>query len=274
MSEQVGLRGKAWLQALTGQNSPMKGDPGSVLTADAKLGDETARYLCVVPNPDARFPCARRGEVGLEESYTLATRLREAIEQDKNGKKRPIIAIVDVKSQAYGRREETAAIFLATATAADAYASARMKGHPVIALVMGNAISGGFLTHGYQANRILAFDDAGVVIHAMHKEAAARITLRTVAELDELGHKIAPLSYDIHDYAKLGLLHKLLHVEDPDRPSQATIAQIQKELIDAVADARAGSTDLSNRLTSPGAREMRKASLAARARMEEQWREA
>jgi biotin-independent malonate decarboxylase gamma subunit len=274
MSEQVGLRGKAWLQALTGQNSPMKGDPGSVLTADAKLGDDTARYLCVVPNPDARFPCARRGEVGLEESYTLATRLREAIEQDKNGKKRPIIAIVDVKSQAYGRREETAAIFLATATAADAYASARMKGHPVIALVMGNAISGGFLTHGYQANRILAFDDAGVVIHAMHKEAAARITLRTVAELDELGHKIAPLSYDIHDYAKLGLLHKLLHVEDPDRPSQTTVAQVQKELIDAIADARAGSKDLSNRLTSPGAREMRKSGLAARARMEEQWRQA
>jgi malonate decarboxylase gamma subunit len=274
MSEQVGLRGRAWFQAFTGKNSPMVGDPGSVLTADAKLGEDTARFLCVVPNPEARFPCARRGEVGLEESYTLATRIREAIEQDKNGKKRPIIAIVDVKSQAYGRREETAAIFLATATAADAYASARMKGHPVIALVMGNAISGGFLTHGYQANRILAFDDAGVVIHAMHKEAAARITLRTVAELDVLGHKITPLSYDIHDYAKLGLLHKLLHVEDPDRPSQATIAQIQKELIDAVADARAGSRDLSSRLTSPGAKEMRKASLAARARMEEQWREA
>ena len=274
MSEQVGLRGKAWFQALTGKNSPMKGDRGSVLTADAKLGDDTARYLCVAPNPNARFPCARRGEVGLEESYTLATRIREAIKQDKNGKKRPIIAIVDVKSQAYGRREETAAIFLATATAADAYASARMKGHPVIALVMGNAISGGFLAHGYQANRILAFDDPGVIIHAMHKEAAARITLRTVAELDVLGHKIAPMSYDIHDYAKLGLLHKLLHVEHPDQPSHNTMAQLQKELTDAIADARAGSRDLSNRLSSQGAREMRKAGLAARARIEEQWRQA
>ena len=38
-----------------------------------------------------------------------------------------------------------------------------------------------------------------------------------------------------------------------------------------LADARAGSRDLSNRLISEGAREMRKASLAARARMEEQW---
>jgi malonate decarboxylase gamma subunit len=176
-----------------------------------------------------------------------------------------------VKSQAYGRREGTAAIFLAAAAAADAYATARMKGHPVISLVVGQAISGGFLTHGYQANRILAFDDPGVVIHAMHKEAAARITLRTVEELNRLGHEILPLSYDIQDYAKLGLLHKLLHVENPDTPSQPTVAQVQKELIAAIADARSGSTDLSNRIESEGAREWRRAGIAARARMQEEW---
>lgn len=166
----------------------------------------------------------RHGEVGLEEAYTLARRVREAVDQDEKQRKRPIVAIVDVKSQAYGRREETAAIFLAAAAAADAYASARMKGHPVIALVAGQAISGGFLTHGYQANRILAFDDGDVVIHAMQKEAAARITLRSVAELERLGHQILPMSYDIRDYAKLGLLHKLLHAQDPDNPSPATVA--------------------------------------------------
>src|SRR6202453_2908906 len=247
MSGQVGVRGKAWFQALTGQTSPMKGDPGSVLAADASLGEDNARFLCVVPNAQARFPCARHAEVGLEEAYTLAARVREVIGRDSGPKKTPIVAIVDVKSQAYGRREGTAGIFLAAAAATDASAAARMKGHPVITLFAGPAISGGSLTHGYQANRILAFDDSGVVIHAMHKEAAARITLRTVAELDSLGHKIAPLSYDIHDYAKLGLLHKLLHVEAPDKPSQDTVAQVQKELIDAIADARAGSQDLSIR---------------------------
>jgi malonate decarboxylase gamma subunit len=272
MSGQVGLRGKAWFHALTGRDAPLAGDPGSVLTADTALGNETARFLCVVPNPAARFPCARQGEVGLEEAYTLAMRVREVIQHDANGSKRPVIAIVDLKSQAYGRREETAAIFLATATAADAYASARMKGHPVIALVVGHAISGGFLTHGYQANRILAFDDGDVVIHAMHKEAAARITLRSVADLDRLGHQVAPMSYDIHDFARLGLLHELLHVVDADHPSPATVAQVQRSLIDAVADARTGAKDLGNRLTSQGAREMRKAGLAARALMQEQWR--
>jgi hypothetical protein len=80
------------------------------------------------------------------------------------------------------------------------------------------------------------------------------------------------MSYDIHDFAKLGLLHELLNVADPDHPSPDTVAQVQKSLIDAVADARAGSTDLGNRLTSQGARKMRKAGLAARARMQEQWR--
>jgi biotin-independent malonate decarboxylase gamma subunit len=197
--------------------------------------------------------------------------VREAVENDEKQKKRPIITIVDVKSQAYGRREETAAIFLAAAAAADAYASARMKGHPVITLVVGQAISGGFLTHGYQANRILAFNDADVVIHVMHKEAAARITLRSVAELERLGHRILPMSYDIRDYAKLGLLHELLHVQDPDNPSPATVAQVQKNLIDAIADARAGSTDLRNHLNSEGARQMRMAGLAARRHMEEEW---
>ena len=97
---------------------------------------------------------------------------------------------------------------------------ARMAGHPVIALVVGHALSGGFLTHGYQANRILAFDDDGVMIHAMHKEAAARITRRSVESLEQLGKTVAPLSYDIRDFAKLGLLHKLLHVDTPDNPSQ------------------------------------------------------
>ena len=271
MSGQVGLRGKAWFQALTGQTSPMKGDPGSVLAADARLGEDNARFLCVVPNAQARFPCARRGEVGLEEAYTLAARVREVIGRDNGEKKTPIVAIVDVKSQAYGRREGTAGIFLAAAASTDAYATARMKGHPVITLVVGQAISGGFLTHGYQANRILAFDDSGVVIHAMHKEAAARITLRSVEELDRLGHEILPMSYDIHDYAKLGLLHKMLHVENPDTPSQPTVAQVQQELIAAIADARSGSVDLRNRIESKGAREWRKAGLAARARMEEQW---
>jgi malonate decarboxylase gamma subunit len=273
MSEYTGVRGTVWFRAFTGHASPMIGDPNSVLTGDAPLGSDHARFLCVVPDPHARFPCARHGEVGLEEGYTLAARVREVVEHDKNTIKRPIIAIVDVKSQAYGRREETAAIFLAAAAAADAYGSARLAGHPVITLVVGHALSGAFLTHGYQANRILAFDDDGVMIHAMHKEAAARVTRRSVDELEKLAKEIAPMSYDIRDYAKLGLLHKLLHVENPEKPSTQEIQTVQGELGAAIADARSGPVDLRKRLESTAARELRKASILVRTKLEAQWLE-
>ncbi|HEY4765455.1 MAG TPA: biotin-independent malonate decarboxylase subunit gamma, partial [Candidatus Sulfotelmatobacter sp.] len=199
------------------------------------------------------------------------------IAQDREkpkARKRPVVAIVDVKSQAYGRREETAGIFFAAAASSDAYASARMAGHSVISLVAGQAFSGGFLTHGYQANRILAFDDPGIVIHAMHKEAAARITRRSVAELEELGHEIAPMSYDVRDYAKLGLLYKLLHVDDPQHPTTADIEAIRHDLIDAIQDTRRGATDLSNRLESDAAKQTRKAGIAVRTALEAQWQNA
>ena len=273
MTEHTLVRGTVWFRALTGQASSTPGDPKSVLTGDSPLGKEQARFLCVVPDPNARFPCARHGEIGLEEGYTLAARVREVMQQDKNKTKRPIVAIVDAKSQAYGRREETAGIFLACAAAIDAYGSARLAGHPVIALVVGQAISGVPLTHGYQANRILAFDDDGVVIHAMHKAAAARITRRSVEELEQLAKKIPPMSYDVRDYAKLGLLYKLLHVDNPEKPSEQDIRNVQDELVGAIADARRGPVDLRNRLESQGALEMRKASILVRSKLEAQWLE-
>jgi hypothetical protein len=101
MSEFTGIRGRVWFKALTGLEKPMPGDPASVLVGDAFIGNENARFLCVVPDPDSRFLCAHHGEVGLEQAYTLAARIWEIIKVDKDNKKRPIIAIVDVKRQAY-----------------------------------------------------------------------------------------------------------------------------------------------------------------------------
>jgi malonate decarboxylase gamma subunit len=279
MSKFTGIRGRVWFKALTGQDTPMPGDPPSVLVADALIGDENARFLCVAPDTDSRFPCARHGEVGLEQAYTLAARIREVVNTPDElplirgvsavGAKRPIVAIVDVKSQAYGRREEIAGIHLAAGAAADAYATARFAGHPIITLIVGQAISGGFLTHGYQANRLLAFDDNEVLIHAMHKEAAARITRRSVDQLESLAKTVTPLSYDIRDYAELGLLHKLLHVSNPENPSPEEISLVRNAIAEAIADARKGPTDLRNRFDA--AQTARKASRLIRARLEEQW---
>ena len=104
----------------------------------------------------------------------------------------------------------------------------------------------------------------------MHKPAAARITQRTVAQLDELAATITPLSYDVRDWAKLGLCDGLLAVEDADEPTAKDAATVGAAIAEAIVRARTGPRDLS-RLDSPGALATRGASRAVRDRLARQW---
>lgn len=76
----------------------------------------------------------------------MAQLVSEVVDADQGkDQKRAIIAVIDVPSQAYGRREEAFGIHQALAGAAGAYAKARLAGHPVIGLIVGKAMSGLFL---------------------------------------------------------------------------------------------------------------------------------
>ena len=267
----MSTRGRIWFEALAGKQAKLVPSVPSVLVADTTLQKDRIRLLAVVPDPDNRFPCARQGQVGLQEGWNLAKQVRDAMDADKDCEKRGIVAIVDVPSQAYGRREELLGIFLAAAAATDAYVSARLAGHPVISLLAGHAISGGYLTHGVQSNRLLAFNDPGVVIHAMAKKAAALVTRRSVEELDKLAEEVIPMSYKVEDYAKLGTLYKLIVGVNVDCPEPKHVEQVQVDLLAAIADARSGQRDLSSRRQSEGARKNRRATLEVRRRLAEQW---
>ena len=264
-------RGRTWFQAFTNGGKLIDTKLGSVIVADAPLAGESVRLLAIVPDPQNRFPRARHGELGLDEGWALARHVRDAIAADSAGIKRPIIAIVDVQSQAYGRLEALLGIHLSLAAGADAYATARMAGHPVVALIVGTALSGGLLGHGDQAHRLLALDDPGVVIQAMRKQAAARVTRRTVEELDELGKTIIPMAYDIRQFAKLGLLHELIAGINADAPSAAQIAQVKERVAAAIADIRQNPGDLTSRLNNAEAKVHRAASLEVRRKLAEQW---
>lgn len=264
-------RGRTWFELLTASTGSLEDGPRTILGANAHLGKDVARFLAVVPDPANRFPRARHGEVGLDEGWALAREVRNTMRADEGQPARPIIAIVDVSSQAYGRREEMLGIHLACAAAADAYASARLAGHPVIALLVGKAMSGAFLAHGYQANRILALDSPEVLIHAMGKQAAARVTRRSVEEVEELGERIPPMAYHVRAFASLGLLHKLISGVNADEPSVVDVERVRRELADAVADARKGGPDLFRRLLGDAARQTRAASIEVRRRLAEQW---
>ena len=262
-------RGATWLAALTNNTAPLDGYPASVNVVDAPLAGELARYLAVLPDPDNRFTRARTGEIGLIEAWQLARAVQQIVFEDHAlAVKRPIVAVIDVASQAYGRREEAYGIHQALAGAAGAYARARLAGHPVVGLIVGKAMSGAFLAHGYQANRLIALDDPQVMVHAMGKASAARITLRTVEALEALAETIAPMAYDIRNYATLGLLWQTLQVAQPDAPSALDLAQVRASLQAALADIRADPLlDLSSRLGAPH----RQASARVREVLRQQW---
>ncbi len=272
MNDTTSTRGHRWLRSLAGESLTTSSGSAPIHYADAPLGDETARFIAVVPDPENRFPRARDNVVGLEQGWLLAKAVREATRRDANAqRKRPIVAIVDVKSQAYGYREEMLGIHLACAAAVDAYASARQAGHPVVALIVGPAMSGAFLAHGYQANRILALDAPGTMVHAMGKDAAARVTRRSVESLDALAETITPMSYSLSAFAKLGLLDGLIENIDADAPTDEHIVRVREALVEAVASARAGTRGLSRRLESETAKTTRAASIEVRRTLAAQW---
>lgn len=256
------MRGLQWFDALSAGATPVEGLPNSLRVADGLLGEQAVRFIAVVTDAQNRFPRARNGEVGLLEGWGLAKAVDEAIAR---GDKRPIIAIVDVPSQAYGRREEALGIHQALAAAADSYARARLAGHPVIALLVGKAMSGAFLAHGYQANRLIALRDPGVMVHAMGKASAARVTLRSVEELEALAASVPPMAYDIDSYASLGLLWETLSVSQIEQPTAEDVVRVGDCLVHAIKDI--GSTDLNGRLGATN----RAASSHVRQLLREQW---
>jgi len=120
-------RAALWLNKLAPDAPLMSGLCPSVQVVDGQINGENVRFIAVVPDANNHYPRAAGGEVGLLEGWTLAKVVNETIATDADQPvKRPIVAVIDVPSQAYGRREEAFGIHQALAGAAGAYAKARL----------------------------------------------------------------------------------------------------------------------------------------------------
>jgi malonate decarboxylase beta subunit len=265
-------RGRRWYNALM-ENAAEYAQGKSLLVGDAQWGSETIRAITVVPNPLARYPRARQGQMGVEEGWGIARAIWAAIDSDNAaGKiKRAIVAIVDVPGQAFGLHEEQLGLHLSLAAAVDAYIAARELGHPVVALIVGKAISGAFLAHGLQASEILALDDNGVEVHVMSEASVSRVTRRSLREVATLAQVAPSTARDVHSFAGLGGISRLLKVGDPDEPSAESIEEVRNEILQAIRSARADAKSSRARLDSPAGRASRTMSLEVRRVLESQW---
>jgi malonate decarboxylase beta subunit len=262
-------KGRTWFNSLS-YNAPSISEYPSVLVADNLFYGTLTRFIAVVANEANRFPRAKHGEVGLQEGWAVAKYVRQAIDEDiKRSIKRNIVAIIDVPSQAYGYNEELFGIHYSCAAGVDAYASARIAGHAVVGLIVGNAISGAFLTHGLQSSRLIALNDPSISVQAMSKQSAARITKRTIQELEEATRKVPAMAYDIRSFDSLGPIDSLIDVAYADQPNSADIKRVGLELAKAIQDA---DETLKHRLeTSFAIAQGRIYSRLVRTKIAEQW---
>jgi malonate decarboxylase beta subunit len=261
-------RGARWYAALTDEKmSPNT----SVLTADVVWDGNRLRLVAVVPNSAGKFPRARSGQVGIEEGWAIANAVRHAINDDAHGEKRAIVAIVDVPGQAFGYHEESLGLHDSLAAAADAYATARAAGHPVIALVVGKAISGAFLAHGLQAATIIALDDDSLEFHVMSQASVARVTRRGEAEVAALAKVVPSTARDVHSFASLGAIDQLLKMENADVPSARDADVVKKCLLTTAARLREQPREPRDRLLNSAAATPRAMSIRLRKLLEAQW---
>lgn len=210
--------------------------PGAVV-GTAKLKGQT---VTIIANDamafNERFPVVFGGVIGLEEGYKMATAVYQTLEADKDkpeAEKRPIILIVDTPGNGPGKLEEIAGMNKSTGGYQLALAEARKAGHPIIAMVIGRAISGAFLCHGLQADEILALSkEFGTMIHVMPITSIARITKMDIERLEELSKVNPVFAPGVDFFYNLGGVKEIVHkVED----MRETIAKHVKEVQDLKA---------------------------------------
>ncbi|CAK7008800.1 MAG: Malonyl-S-ACP:biotin-protein carboxyltransferase MADD [Desulfovibrio sp.] len=207
--------------------------PGAVI-GTAKLNGETVTVIAndaMVANPN--FPVVYAGIIGMEEGYKMAMAVYHSIMADADkpaDQKRPLILIVDTPGNGPGKQEEIFGMNKATGAYQLALAEARKKGHPIVATVVGRAISGAFLCHGLQADHILSLGPQfGTMIHVMPITSIARITKLDQGFLEELSTTNPVFAAGPQFFEKLGGVEEIINSIDDIRD---TVIKHVKEVRD------------------------------------------
>ena len=168
-----------------------------------------------------RFPVVFGGVIGLEEGYKMASAVYRTMEADADkpmAEKRPIVLIVDTPGNGPGKMEEIAGMNKSTGGYQLALAEARKAGHPIVACVIGRAISGAFLCHGLQADHILALSkEFGTMIHVMPITSISRITKMDIERLEELSTINPVFAAGVDFFYKLGGVQEVINSVDDMR---------------------------------------------------------
>ena len=134
---------------------------------------------------------------------------------------RPLLLLVDTRGQKLRRRDELLGIHRAMAHLGCCLDLARRRGHPVIGLVVDQALSGGFITSGLMADACYAL--AGAEIRVMGVPAMARVTKLPEELLESLSRTNPVFAPGVENYVAMGGVRAVWH-DDPGACLRAALA--------------------------------------------------
>lgn len=144
---------------------------------------------------------ADRAAIGVDLALALAQCCLDVIRRHPG---RPILLLVDNQGQNLARREEMLGVFAYLAHLAEVLEVARVRGHRIVSLVYGEAVSGGFLAAGMIADETYALPDARIRVMAL--PAMARVTRIALERLEALCETSPIFAPGVENFVKLGIV--------------------------------------------------------------------
>ena len=160
--------------------------------------------------------------INQEIAIELAGEILKLIQQQQ---KTPVVFIVDTQGQDLSRADELLCLNRTFAHLASCVDLLRRSGHANLAIIFGQAVSGGFLSYGLMANEVYALSDSQVKV--MDLNAMARVTKIPVEKLKDLSQSSAIFAPGVENFYKMGAINAIWPDLESDWISQALFNQQQ-----------------------------------------------
>lgn len=133
----------------------------------------------------------------------------EVLDIIAQGEKTPVVFIVDTQGQDLSRADELLCLNRTFAHLASCVDLLRREQHPNLAIILGEAVSGGFLSYGLMANQVFALETSQVKV--MDLNAMSRVTKIPVQRLKELSQSSAIFAPGVENFYKMGAISEIWH---------------------------------------------------------------
>ncbi len=166
---------------------------GLFFAGTAKTGSETVSIIGT----------REKAHIGIDLAMRMAA---EVIRIMKERPGSPILLLVDTAGQKMARRDELLGLNGYIAHLAKCIDVARRRGHRIIGLVYGEAVSAGFLSSSLLADACYALPEAEVRV--MNLPAMSRVTKIPVERLEELSKDSAVFAPGVANYVAMGAVRE------------------------------------------------------------------